>query len=107
MPEDVIRAAQRPTGIPTPHGSQVRPENAGVAVAPWPLGYFDAIYGVTSLILGSGMLALALNVYRRRERGEALRATRNLFAFSIFYLFALFATLLVEVVVRAIAPSIW
>jgi protoheme IX farnesyltransferase len=78
-----------------------------VAVSPWPLGYFDAVYGVTSLILGGGMLALALNVYRRREGGEALRATRSLFAFSIFYLFALFATLLVEVVVRAIAPSIW
>ena len=39
-----------------------------VAFAPWPLGYFDAIYGVTSLVLGAGMLALAINVYRRRER---------------------------------------
>jgi protoheme IX farnesyltransferase len=53
------------------------------------------------------MLTLAIEVYRRRERGQALRATRKLFAFSIFYLFALFATLLIEVVVRAIAPSIW
>ena len=78
-----------------------------VAFAPWPLGYFDAVYGVTSLVLGSGMLALALNVYRRREGAEALRATRKLFAFSILYLFALFATLLIEVVVHAIAPSIW
>ena len=77
------------------------------AFAPWPLGYFDAVYGVTSLILGAGMLALAINVYRRRERSEALRATRRLFAFSIFYLFALFATLLIEVVARAIAPLIW
>jgi heme o synthase len=53
------------------------------------------------------MLALAVEVYRRRERGEALRATRRLFAFSIFYLFVLFATLLIEVVARAVAPSIW
>jgi protoheme IX farnesyltransferase len=78
-----------------------------VAAAPWPLGYFDAIYGVTSLVLGTGMLALAVNVYRRREWAESLRATRKLFAFSIFYLFALFATLLLEVVVRAVAPTIW
>jgi heme o synthase len=78
-----------------------------VAVAPWPLGYFDAAYGVTSLVLGAGMLALAVNVYRRREGTEALRATRKLFAFSIFYLFALFATLGLEVIVHAIAPSIW
>ena len=78
-----------------------------VAFAPWPLGYFDAVYGVTSLVLGAGMLALAINVYRRREGSEAMRATRKLFAFSIFYLFALFATLLLEVVAHAAAPSIW
>jgi heme o synthase len=78
-----------------------------VAAAPWPLGYFDAVYGVTSLVLGAGMLALAVNVYRRREGSAALRATRKLFAFSILYLFALFATLLLEVVARAIAPSVW
>jgi protoheme IX farnesyltransferase len=77
-----------------------------VAAAPWPLGYFDAVYGVTSLLLGAGMLALAVNVYRRREGVEANRATRKLFAFSILYLFALFAVLLAEVVVRAIAPAI-
>jgi heme o synthase len=78
-----------------------------VAFAPWPLGYFDAVYGAVSLILGACMLALAINVYRWRQGSQALRATRKLFAFSIFYLFALFATLLVEVVARAIAPTIW
>jgi heme o synthase len=75
-----------------------------IALAPWPLGYFDAIYGVTSLVLGAGMLWLAVEVYRRREGTAANRATRRLFAFSILYLFALFAVLLAEVVVRAIAP---
>jgi protoheme IX farnesyltransferase len=78
-----------------------------VAIAPWPLGYFDAVYGVTSLVLGAGMLALAVNVYRRRARAESLRATRKLFAFSILYLFALFATLALEVLVHTIAPSVW
>jgi protoheme IX farnesyltransferase len=78
-----------------------------VAVAPWPLGYFDAVYGVTSLVLGAGMLGLAINVYRHRVGSAALRATRKLFAFSILYLFALFATLLLEVVVHALIPSIW
>ena len=80
---------------------------AVVAAAPWPLGYFDAIYGVTSLVLGAAMLAFAINVYRLREGRQASRATRRLFAFSIFYLFALFATLLIEVVARAIVSSIW
>jgi len=77
-----------------------------VAAAPWALGYFDAIYGVTSLVLGAGMLVLAINVYVRRERSQSLRATRKLFAFSILYLFALFATLLAEVVYRALAPMV-
>jgi heme o synthase len=77
-----------------------------IALAPWPLGYFDWIYGVTSLVLGACMLWLAIQVYRRREGVEANRATRRLFAFSILYLFALFAVLLAEVVVRAIAPLI-
>ncbi|MBR1133323.1 heme o synthase [Bradyrhizobium iriomotense] len=77
-----------------------------VAAAPWALGYFDAVYGVVSLILGAGMLVLAINVYVRRERSQSLRATRKLFAFSILYLFALFATLLAEVVYRALAPMV-
>jgi len=78
-----------------------------IAVAPWPLGYFDAVYGVAALVLGAGMLVSAVDVYRRRERAESLRATRKMFAFSILYLFALFATLLIEVVVRAVAPWVW
>jgi len=78
-----------------------------IATSPWPLGYFDAIYGMTSLLLGAAMLAFAINVYRRRERSASLRATRKLFAFSILYLFALFATLLFDVVLRAMLPAVW
>ena len=78
-----------------------------VALAPWPLGSFDAVYGVVSLVLGAGMLGLSINVYRFREGREAASATRRLFAFSILYLFALFATLLLEVVARAVAPMVW
>jgi protoheme IX farnesyltransferase len=77
------------------------------ALAPWPLGYFSAFYGATSLLLGAGMLWLAVDVYRVREGVAASRATRKLFAFSILYLFALFAVLLLEVVFRAIAPLVW
>ena len=39
-----------------------------VAAAPWPLGYFDAVYGVTSLVLGAGMLA---------ARGQRLPSPRR------------------------------
>ncbi|MBI3701749.1 MAG: protoheme IX farnesyltransferase [Afipia sp.] len=74
-----------------------------VAVSPWPLGYFDEIYGATSLVLGVGMMLLAIKVYRHRTGSEALRATRQLFKFSIVYLFMLFAVLLLEVVVAGLA----
>ncbi len=73
-----------------------------VAAAPWPLGYFDAGYGLASLALGGWMLVLAVRVYRHRTGSAALRASRNLFKFSILYLFALFSILLVEVAAKAI-----
>ncbi len=78
-----------------------------VAVAPWPLGYFDAVYGLSSLVLGGGMLTLAIQVYRNREGAAALRSARQLFGFSILYLFALYAILLLEVVVAAAARLFW
>jgi protoheme IX farnesyltransferase len=77
-----------------------------VAASPWPLGYFSAVYGVTSLVLGAGMLWYAVSVYRHRTGSAALRATRGLFKFSILYLFALFAVLLLEVVVSAALRAI-
>jgi protoheme IX farnesyltransferase len=78
-----------------------------VAIAPWPLGYFSAVYGVTSVVLGAGMMWYAIRVYRDRTGSAALRATRGLFKFSILYLFALFAVLLCEVMVSAAVRMIW
>jgi protoheme IX farnesyltransferase len=65
-----------------------------LGIAPWPLGYAGLLYGVTSVVTGAAMVALAFQV--RKERRPQDRASRNLFAFSILYLFLLFAVLLVE-----------
>ena len=78
-----------------------------VAIAPWPLGYFSAVYGVTSVILGAGMMWYAIRVYRNRTGSDALRATRGLFKFSILFLFMLFAVLLCETVLTAAVRMIW
>ena len=94
-----------PDGIVLTEAQRRSRRQRSIAIA-WALGYFDAIYGIVSLILGAGMLVLAINVYMRRERAASLRATRKLFAFSILYLFVLFATLLAEVVFRALAPMV-
>jgi heme o synthase len=65
-----------------------------LGVAPWALGYTGALYGVTAIVTGAIMVVLAWQVFRESRPAE--RASRNLFAFSILYLFLLFAVLLVE-----------
>jgi protoheme IX farnesyltransferase len=66
-----------------------------VGIAPWPLGYTGALYGVVAVAAGAVMAALAFRVWR--ERGAAApAAARKLFAFSLLYLFALFAALLAD-----------
>jgi protoheme IX farnesyltransferase len=65
-----------------------------LGLAPWLFGYTGPLYGVTAISAGVIMLALGWQVLRERRPAE--RASRNLFAFSILYLFLLFAVLLIE-----------
>src|SRR5215510_6570210 len=65
-----------------------------LGIAPWPLGYAGALYGITAVAAGALMVALGWQVLREQRPAE--RASRNLFAFSILYLFLLFAVLQVE-----------
>jgi heme o synthase len=67
-----------------------------VGLAPTIVGLAGGLYAVVGIGLGGTFLALALAVYRTREGRAADHAARRLFAFSILYLFALFATLLFE-----------
>ena len=69
-----------------------------VPLALWPafIGLAGGLYVLVASALGAIFLALALAVYRTREGREADSAARQLFAFSILYLFGLFATLLIE-----------
>jgi protoheme IX farnesyltransferase len=69
---------------------------APIGAAPWLLGYADVIYGVTALLGGALMIAFSWRVRREREGARAERAAQHLFAFSILYLFVLFAVLLIE-----------
>ena len=65
-----------------------------LGVAPWLAGYAGLVYGVAAIVSGALMLVLAWQVFCERRPVE--RASRHLFAFSILYLFLLFAVLLVE-----------
>jgi protoheme IX farnesyltransferase len=63
-----------------------------ISLLPWPLGFAGAIYGAAAAICGVLLVVLA---WQLRRAGEAdRRAAHRLFAFSIVYLFALFAALL-------------
>jgi len=65
-----------------------------VGAAPWLLGYAGTLYGVTALAAGATMVALSWRL--RIARANADKPAMQLFAFSILYLFVLFAVLLVE-----------
>ncbi len=66
-------------------------------VAPWPLGFASAVYGIAAIGLGAVFFAYAIVLWQ--AGAERLRAAaKKLFAYSVFYLFALFAILLGEAV---------
>jgi heme o synthase len=60
------------------------------------LGFARYGYTAAAALLGGGFLFCAWRVYRSREGADPDRACRQLFAFSILYLFALFGALWVE-----------
>jgi heme o synthase len=63
-----------------------------IGALPWLLGYAGLAYGLAAAACGGGMAAFAWRLHRAPTDSTA----RRLFAFSILYLFALFAALLVE-----------
>jgi len=83
---------------------------AGIAIAPVFIGLAGNLYAVFAVILNAGFLVLAFKVWQSRA-GETAdsaneaslyevkagdRAARNLFAYSIIYLFATFGVLAAE-----------
>jgi heme o synthase len=77
---------------------------APVGVAPWLLGYAGAVYGITAVLAGGAMIALAIRV-RNEARGHT--ASKQMFGFSILYLFLLFAMLLVDRMSGGLFGPLW
>jgi protoheme IX farnesyltransferase len=67
-----------------------------IGAAPWLMGYAGPLYGVTALAAGVAMAALACRLLLARKAAAAARTAGRMFAFSIFYLFILFAALLID-----------
>jgi protoheme IX farnesyltransferase len=69
---------------------------APVGLTPWLFGFAGLAYGATALICGAIMLHLAWRVYRDRSGPQSPSAARKLFAFSLLYVFVLFAALFAD-----------
>ena len=68
-----------------------------VSLVPWWISGTGPIYGIGALVLSSVFLLLTLPVAMSgREDGKSMRAEKRLFSYSVFYLFALFATLVAD-----------
>ena len=69
-----------------------------LTLVPWWMGYSGRIYGLCALALGLAFLWLAIRVGLRRPmtEGETMKPEKRLFGYSILYLFALFAVLVVD-----------
>lgn len=77
-----------------------------VSMLPWAFGFAGILYGAATAICGAVFIVLALQLDRSGDRSGAAarRAAYRLFVFSIFYLFAIFASLLLSNVDGRLPP---
>jgi protoheme IX farnesyltransferase len=64
-----------------------------ITILPFVGGLFGAVYFISAVILGGGFIALAVKLFRSRERRPALR----LYLSSLAYLALLFAAMVIDV----------
>ena len=70
---------------------------AAAAVAPWPLGYTGPVYGWVACALTAAFIVMAARVaFRTTQESDRMKPERQLFAFSILYLFILFAAVVAD-----------
>jgi protoheme IX farnesyltransferase len=70
---------------------------AAAAVAPWPLGLAGPFYGIVAGAFSLVFVGIATRVWRNRATEPAgMKPEKQLFAFSILYLFALFGALVAD-----------
>jgi len=80
---------------------------APLAMVPAVIGLGGTLYAAAASVLGALFVVMAVDCYRKREGEEADRAAKNLFAYSVLYLFLLFAVLLVEQGFGIGLPPLW
>jgi heme o synthase len=69
---------------------------APLGMVPAIIGLGGTLYAAVASVLGALFVVFAYDCYHEREGEKADRAAKNLFGYSVLYLFLLFAALLVE-----------
>jgi protoheme IX farnesyltransferase len=73
-----------------------------LSMAPWWIGGTGAVYGLSALALSLVFLALSARVgLRAAVDGDSMKPEKQLFAWSVIYLFALFAALVADRLILA------
>jgi len=69
-----------------------------LSILPWWIGGAGRIYGISALLLSLAFLALSVRVGLRTRTGpdDTMKPEKQLFGYSVIYLFALFAALVVD-----------
>jgi len=69
-----------------------------LSVLPWWIGGAGRIYGISAVVLSLGFLALSIRVGLRHRIGadDTMKPEKQLFGYSVIYLFALFAALVAD-----------
>ena len=69
-----------------------------LTLVPWWIGGAGAVYGWSALVLSAVFLGFSVRVALRRREGpdDRMKPERQLFYFSVLYLFALFAALVAD-----------
>ncbi|MBU0585051.1 MAG: heme o synthase [Alphaproteobacteria bacterium] len=69
-------------------------------VLPWVLGYTTAGYGLVAAALGIGFVHYSWKVLQMPEGDEVMKPAKSLFAYSLLYLFGIFAAYLADAVAQ-------
>ena len=80
---------------------------APVGVLPAVLGSASMSYGVLAAALGLGFVWYSWGVLRMPEQDRAMKPAKALFGYSLLYLFAIFAALLLDSVAARSGMAIW
>ena len=71
---------------------------AACGVAPWLLGYTTMGYGMIAAALGIGFVYYAWKVLQMPDSDQVMKPAKSLFAYSLLYLFGIFAAYLADAV---------